>query len=222
VVAAPRPLRQIRDTVPPPVESVVATALAKAPADRYPTARQFAEALGPEALTPIALSAATVAAGSSAAIPAAAAPGRLLGFLGRRPLFAVLLRGLAIGRGILFAGRARHPAEDIEGARNLAVLPFENLGPADQDYFVDGITDEIRGRLTALPALRVTSRSSSSQYRDTKKSPQELGPRGVQVGIVLESRGHRIHAREASNGTKEDGLRHSPIELDDWRRRKRG
>ncbi|HJR51278.1 MAG TPA: tetratricopeptide repeat protein, partial [Gemmatimonadales bacterium] len=73
------------------------------------------------------------------------------------------------------AWRARHPAEDVEGARNLAVLPFENLGPADQDYFVDGITDEIRGRLTALPALRVTSRSSSSQYRETEKSPQELG-----------------------------------------------
>ena len=87
----------------------------------------------------------------------------------------MLLLGIAIGSGILFAWRARHPAEDIEGARNLAVLPFENLGPADQDYFVDGITDEIRGRLTALPALRVTSRSSSSQYRDTKQSPQELG-----------------------------------------------
>ena len=49
---APRPVRQIRDTAPLPVQGVVATALAKAPADRYPTARQFAEALGPEALTP--------------------------------------------------------------------------------------------------------------------------------------------------------------------------
>jgi serine/threonine-protein kinase len=171
----PRPLRQVRDTVPPAVEAVVATALAKAPADRYPAARQFAEALGPEALTPITLPAATPVAGSSAAVPAAAAGGRLPGLLGRRPLFAVLLLGIAIGSGILFAWRARHPAGEVEGARNLAVLPFENLGPADQDYFVDGITDEIRGRLTALPALRVTSRSSSSQYRDTEKSPQELG-----------------------------------------------
>jgi serine/threonine protein kinase/Flp pilus assembly protein TadD len=171
---APRPVRQIRDTVPLPVEGVVATALAKAPADRYPTARQFAEALGPEALTPVALSAATVAAGSSVAVPAAAG-GHLPGFLGRRPLFAVLLLGIAIGSGVLFAWRARHPAEDDEGARNLAVLPFENLGPGDQDYFVDGITDEIRGRLTDLPALRVTSRSSSSQYHGTKKTPRELG-----------------------------------------------
>jgi TolB-like protein/Tfp pilus assembly protein PilF len=169
---APRPLRQIRDTVPPVVESVVATALAKAPADRYPTARQFAEALGPEALTPVTLPTATVTSGSSHAVAAA---GPLPRFLARRPLFAVLLLGIAIGSGILFAWRARHPAEDVEGARLLAVLPFENLGPPDQDYFVDGITDEIRGRLTGLPALRVTSRSSSSQYRETKKSPQELG-----------------------------------------------
>jgi serine/threonine-protein kinase len=170
---SPRPLRQARETVPAAVEQVVLTALAKAPADRYPTAVQFARALAPEELTPLSLPAATrptpaVAAGAG-------------GFLGRRPMFAVLVLGIAIGSGILFAWRSRHPAEDAGAARMLAVLPFENLGPADEDYFVDGITDEIRGRLTALPALRVTSRSSSAQYRKSEKTPQELGQElGVQ------------------------------------------
>ena len=111
----------------------------------------------------------------------ALATGSRIGFLARRPLFAVLLLGIAIGSGVLFAWRARHPPRMPARARMLAVLPFENLGPADEDYFVDGITDEIRGRLTALPALRVTSRSSSAQYRKSEKTPQELGQElGVQ------------------------------------------
>ncbi|HYC31445.1 MAG TPA: protein kinase [Gemmatimonadales bacterium] len=165
---APRPLRQSRETVPASVERVVLTALAKAPADRYPSAVQFAHALAAEALTPLAVPAATT-------LPAAvAAPGPAR-YLGRRPMAAVLLLGVALGSGILFAWRSRHPADDAGAGRQLAVLPFENLGPDDEDYFVDGITDEIRGRLTGLPTLRVTSRSSSSQYRGTTKSPQELG-----------------------------------------------
>jgi len=177
---SPRPLRQARPTVPATIERVVHTALEKAPADRYQSATQFAQALAPEALTPLAVPAATTVQ-PPAAVPAGAG---LAALLGRRPLFAVLLLGIAIGSGILFAWRARHPADEAGGARLLAVLPFENLGPGDQDYFVDGITDEIRGRLTALPALRVTSRSSSSPSRETTKSPQELG-RDLGVQYVL-------------------------------------
>ncbi len=174
---APRPLRQVRETVPASVERVVTTALAKSPADRYPSAVQFAEALTPEVLTSPVVAAATTIPG---ALPAASGTGlhRLLGPL---PLFAVLVLGIAIGSGILFAWRTRNGTGDAGGARILAVLPFENLGPTDEDYFVDGITDEIRGRLTGLPNLQVTSRSSSSQYRKTDKSPQQLGQElGVQ------------------------------------------
>ena len=176
---SPRPLRQVRETVPATIDQVVATALAKSPADRYPSAVQFAQALSPEVLTPPVLPAATTV---PTAIPATAAGSvGLQRLLGPRPLFAVLILGIVLGSGILFAWRSRNGAAEAGGARLLAVLPFENLGPADEDYFVDGITDEVRGRLTGLPALRVTSRSSSSQYRKTTKSPQQLGQElGVQ------------------------------------------
>ncbi len=55
------------------------------------------------------------------------------------------------------------------------MLPFQNLGRLEDDYFADGITDEIRGKLAALPGLQVTASASSAQYKRTAKSPQEIG-----------------------------------------------
>jgi serine/threonine-protein kinase len=61
------------------------------------------------------------------------------------------------------------------GIKRLAVLPFENLGSVDDAYFADGISDELRGKLTGLPSFQVTARSSSVQYGGTAKSPQDIG-----------------------------------------------
>ncbi len=62
----------------------------------------------------------------------------------------------------------------------LAVLPFENLGSPEDEYFADGITDEITSRLAGLSALRVISRTSAIQYKDTDKGlPQIAAELGV-------------------------------------------
>jgi serine/threonine-protein kinase len=70
----------------------------------------------------------------------------------------------------------------------LAVLPFENLGSAEDEYFADGVTDAVRGKLTSLPGLQVTASNSSSQYKRATKSPQqiarELGVDYLLVGKV--------------------------------------
>ena len=51
----------------------------------------------------------------------------------------------------------------------------------ENEYFADGITDAVRGKLTTLPSLRVIARSSSNQYKKTAKSPQQIGQElGVQ------------------------------------------
>lgn len=63
----------------------------------------------------------------------------------------------------------------VAGAKRLAVLPFENLGSKEDDYLADGITDEVRGKLTNLPGLEVIARTSSNEYRNTRKKPQEIG-----------------------------------------------
>ena len=61
------------------------------------------------------------------------------------------------------------------GTLRLAVLPFENRGTAEDAYFVDGIADQVRGKLTGLGGFQVTARTSSDQYRQTTKSPQTIG-----------------------------------------------
>jgi TolB-like protein/Flp pilus assembly protein TadD len=75
--------------------------------------------------------------------------------------------------------------EPVTQRKMLAVLPFENLGAPEDEYFADGITDEITSRLAKLSGLGVISRTSSIRYKDTDKSlpqiAQELG-----VGFILE------------------------------------
>jgi serine/threonine protein kinase/tetratricopeptide (TPR) repeat protein len=57
----------------------------------------------------------------------------------------------------------------------IVVLPFENLGPNDKDYFVDGMTDEVTSRLSGLSSLKVIARSSAVQYKKTTKTLKQIG-----------------------------------------------
>jgi TolB-like protein/tRNA A-37 threonylcarbamoyl transferase component Bud32 len=69
----------------------------------------------------------------------------------------------------------RGPAETgDDGVLRIAVLPFENRGAEADAYFVDGVTDEVRGKLTRLPGFQVIARSSSDQYRGSTKSQREI------------------------------------------------
>ncbi len=61
------------------------------------------------------------------------------------------------------------------GKKRLAVLPFENIGPPEDEYFADGITDEIIARMANVADLSVISRNSSIQYKKTTKSVQQIG-----------------------------------------------
>lgn len=80
------------------------------------------------------------------------------------------LRGLKRGAGAL---ESTGPTEKTR--KMLAVLPFENLGPAEDEYFADGITEEIISRLAAVKELGVISRTSVMQYKGTRKAMREIG-----------------------------------------------
>ena len=67
----------------------------------------------------------------------------------------------------------------------LLVLPFVNLGAAEDEYFADGVTEELISRLAEIPELGVISRTSAMQYKDTQKSIREIA-RELDVAYVLE------------------------------------
>jgi TolB-like protein/tetratricopeptide (TPR) repeat protein/predicted Ser/Thr protein kinase len=67
----------------------------------------------------------------------------------------------------------------------IVVLPFENLGPAENAYFADGMTEEITSRLACVKALGVISRTSAVQYDRTGKTLREMGE-DLGVDYVLE------------------------------------
>ena len=99
-----------------------------------------------------------------------------------------LVLGLPILAVWLFRSRGRAPT----GIRSLAVLPLDNLsGDASQNYFADGMTDELIIDLAQISALRVISRTSVMVYKGARKPlPQiarELNVDAVVEGTVLRS-----------------------------------
>jgi serine/threonine-protein kinase len=173
---SPRPLREVRDTVPDNVAQAVLKALARSPADRFTTAAEFARAL----------EGAPTTGTQTAVTPAAPTRKR-----GAPPLTLALGIGFVLGLGVLFGWLRTHgSAESLAttGPRMVAVLPFQNLGDSSDEYFADGMTDEVRGKLATLPGLQVIASGSASQYKGTAKSPQviakELGVSYLLLGKI--------------------------------------
>jgi non-specific serine/threonine protein kinase len=69
---------------------------------------------------------------------------------------------------------------------SIAVLPFKNISPdPEQEYFCDGITEQIITNLTKLNRLKVIARTSVMKFKDTKKTIPEIG-KELNVAHVLE------------------------------------
>ncbi|MBN1210984.1 MAG: protein kinase, partial [candidate division Zixibacteria bacterium] len=96
------------------------------------------------------------------------------------------LIGFLIGVTLYVVGEYLLSEGDGSGAsKMLAVLPFENLGEPDDEYFADGITDEIISRLAMLHGLGVISRTSTLQYKGTLKNLRQIG-KELEVDYILE------------------------------------
>lgn len=80
-----------------------------------------------------------------------------------------------------WAGRSANPQ-----VRSIAVLPFTNLsGDPNQEYFADGMTEELVTELGKVGALRVISHTSVNRFKSTKASLQEIA-RELQVDALVE------------------------------------
>jgi TolB-like protein/tetratricopeptide (TPR) repeat protein len=146
----------------PALDRVVRHCLEKDRGNRFQSARDVAFALSEASSGP--------AIAASGPQPAAAAPKNTRG---RAFLLAAAIAVLAVA-GASLLWRSRRGGGDAAGARRVAVLPFENLGAAEDDYFADGIADEVRSKLTSLPGLQVIARASSTPYRKTAKTPRQI------------------------------------------------
>jgi TolB-like protein/Flp pilus assembly protein TadD len=91
---------------------------------------------------------------------------------------------LALGAFLLFE-RGNRSSSTPAGIHSVAVLPLENLsGTPEQDYFADGMTEELINDLGQVSALRVISLTSSMSYRGTKKKLPEIARELTVDGIV--------------------------------------
>jgi eukaryotic-like serine/threonine-protein kinase len=166
------PLRTVRQGAPVAVEQAITKALAKVPADRYPTVAQFCEALSAPASMPQSVPLrrrALVPALSVLASAVALLVGLNVGGLGDR------LKGLSAG------GRIR----------SLAVLPLENFsGDSTQRFFADGITELLITDLAQIGALEIMGRASVMGYRGSNKTTPEIA-RELHVDAVVTGRVER-------------------------------
>lgn len=171
----PEPTARYRSGVPGELERIVQKLLEKNPDLRYQSAAGLISDLK-RMIQP-----------SSAAISSTPT------HRGRRYPYGVGIVTLVLAvAGIFWVTSHGHKAEENIPQKQkvmLAVLPFENLGSPDDEYFADGITDAITSRLASIRGLGVISRTSAIQYKHTKKSlpqiAQELGVDYVLEGTIL-------------------------------------
>ncbi len=171
VDAAPS-IRTVRQSLPVVLEIAIEKALAKVPADRFETAALFAEALASRDV----LTQTTPAMRTSAPSTARRWPWYRLSYV------AVVLLALAAGY-LAFRGWRTGV---VSGERiRLVVLPFQNFSTPDEEYFADGITEEITGKLSAVSQLGVIARTSAMQYKNTTKPVSEIGSE-LDVDYIIE------------------------------------
>jgi len=162
------PAPPLPDQTPAGLRAIVGKCLSKEPAQRYQAAAEVKAAL--EAVSP------------SVTAPVA---------VKRVPYRWVALAAAAVAILSIWLGPRLKPSAGSPGQiRSIAVLPFENRSSnADQEFFADGMTEQLITDLSKIRALRVTSRTSIMRYRGTRKPLAEvandLGVDAVVAGSVM-------------------------------------
>src|SRR5262249_17222153 len=145
-------------SIPIWLEQIVGRCLEKDRERRLQSARDIAIALRESS------GSTTAASGLPAMGPAA----------GKSPIRIAVGVALLAVAGVYLLRRPDRGGAVPQGVKRVAVLPFENLGAPEDDYFADGIADEVRGKLTSIPGLQVIARGSSTPYKKTTKTPRQI------------------------------------------------
>jgi serine/threonine protein kinase len=101
---------------------------------------------------------------------------------------AMIIGAVAIGIILSVSALKLIPKKEIQISVKqirLVVLPFENLGPDDDEYFAAGITDAVTARLAGIHGLGVISRQGAVQYKNKEKSASLIA-KDLHVDYILE------------------------------------
>ena len=156
----PPELAESGRNIPPSLDHIVKHCLEKDRENRFQSARDLAFDLSELSATTAPLSVAQAAVKPSP----------------RKSVLLAVAAALVLATvGVLLWKRPGSTASSASpGVRRVAVLPFENLGSPEDDYFADGMADEVRGKLTSIPGLQVIARASSTPYKKTTKAPRQI------------------------------------------------
>lgn len=165
------PLTTVR-TVPPALETALRRALEKAPGDRWPTARNFADALEAATATGIGQSSAGASRNRST-----------------RLWFAVggIAAIAAVAAASLFYPKADDSSTrsaERNGLHSVGVLPFTYSGDTARLVIADGLTEGLITGLVRVPGLRVPASERVRGYRDQKKDPLDVA-RELNVAAIV-------------------------------------
>jgi TolB-like protein/Tfp pilus assembly protein PilF len=181
----PVPAVQVNPDVPPELDRIITKAMEKDPDLRYQSAaeikadlrRLLRDSTGGRGTPPRGMTAARLTRPSS----------RARRWIGAGA--AVLILALA---GVLWFDREawrRRPqggAPEPAATPSIAVLPFVDMSAGkDQEYFSDGLAEELINDLARIPGLRVAARTSSFQFKGTKEDLRTIGQR-LNVANILE------------------------------------
>jgi serine/threonine protein kinase/tetratricopeptide (TPR) repeat protein len=164
VSETPEPLARYKAGVPEELQHIVSKCLVKNPEERYQSAAELLADLKALRRT------LTGASGAPPSKSFAAKRSRKVALVVVAGVAVVVVVAVLLTRHFLSTG----PGTAIE-RKMLAVLPFQNLGAPEDEYFADGITEEITSRLAKISGLRVISRTSAQQYKKTEKSLRQIG-----------------------------------------------
>jgi serine/threonine protein kinase/tetratricopeptide (TPR) repeat protein len=156
----PPELSESGGSIPVTLDHIVKHCLEKDRDNRFQTAKDIAFALSETS------GATTVTSGVLAVAPGPRGKSRVW-------IIAAAVVLLA-ATGLFMWKRSKSSSSTAGGVKRIAVLPFENLGAPEDDYFADGIADAVRGKLTSIPGLEVIARGSSTPYKKTNKTPAEI------------------------------------------------
>ena len=118
--------------------------------------------------------------------------------------FTALITLAVAGVGVTMWSGNRSAVEDVatKPPPSIAVLPFRNLGPSTKDeYFSDGMTEELIAELSRLRGVRVVARTSSFAFKAKPMDVREIG-RALNVTNILEGTVRRIEGVPGGQGAR--------------------